>query len=65
MALLGNLLKGGIKLSTRIQKENLDFANVQRKTLSKLLAKARYTQFGDKYYFEEDTRHMVQNQEVG
>ncbi|MBB3837008.1 hypothetical protein FHS57_001002 [Runella defluvii] len=53
MALLGNLLKGGIKLSTRIQKENVDFANIQRKTLSKLLAKARYTQFGEKYQFED------------
>ena len=53
MALLGNLLKGGITLTTRIQSKKVNFAKVQRKTLSKLLAKARYTQFGEQYNFED------------
>jgi hypothetical protein len=53
MALLGNLLKGGLSLTTRIQNRKVNFAKVQRKTLSKLLAKARYTQFGEQYNFEE------------
>jgi len=53
MALLGNLLKGGLKLTVSIQREKNNHAKVQRKTLSKLLAKARYTQFGEKYNFEE------------
>ncbi|MFN4146459.1 MAG: GH3 auxin-responsive promoter family protein [Runella sp.] len=53
MAILGNLLKGGIKLTTRIQRKKEDFGETQRKTLSKLLAKARYTQFGEKYNFDD------------
>lgn len=53
MAILGNLLKGGISLSTKIQSNNVNFAKVQRKTLSRLLSRARYTQFGQHYNFEE------------
>ena len=53
MAILGSLLKSGIKLSTRLRVGRLSAAALQKKTLSKLLAKARYTQFGEKYNFEE------------
>lgn len=53
MALLGNLLKGGLKLTSKIQAQKKNNAKVQRKTLSKLLAKARYTRFGEQYDFED------------
>ena len=53
MAILGSLLKGSIKLSVRMQRKKLNAAKLQKKTLSKLLAKARYTEFGEKYRFDE------------
>jgi hypothetical protein len=53
MAILGSLLKGSIKLSARLQLKKLNPAKLQKKTLSKLLSKACFTQFGEKYGFEE------------
>lgn len=51
MAILGNVLKSGIKLTSRIKIGNKTPAQLQRKTLKKLLSKAEHTQFGEKYDF--------------
>jgi hypothetical protein len=53
MAIVGNLLKKGIGLTTVIQRKKTNHAKLQKKTLIKLLNKARFTQFGDKYNFED------------
>lgn len=54
MAVLGSLLKGGIKFTSTIQKiRKVKPYKWQRKTFSKLIAKARYTQFGEAYNFDE------------
>jgi len=54
MAVLGSLLKGGIKFTSTIQKiRKVKPQKWQKKAFTKLVAKARYTQFGEKYHFEE------------
>ena len=53
MAILGSLLKRGIKLTNVVQRKKLNPAKMQKKTFSKLVAKARYTEIGKKYGFEE------------
>ena len=53
MAIVGNLLKKGIGLTTVIQRKKTNHAKLQKKTLIKLLNKARFTQFGDKFNFED------------
>ncbi|OIN57314.1 GH3 auxin-responsive promoter family protein [Arsenicibacter rosenii] len=52
MSLLGNVLKGGIKLTNVVQRKKINPFKLQKKTFSKLVSKARYTQFGEKYHFE-------------
>ncbi|WP_128543464.1 GH3 family domain-containing protein [Larkinella soli] len=53
MALLGNLLKRGISLTNVVRRKKLNPLKLQKKTFAKLIAKARYTEFGQKYHFEE------------
>lgn len=53
MALLGSLLKRGIKLTDVVSRKKLNPFKLQKKTLAKLIAKARYTGFGQQYKFEE------------
>ncbi|WP_259015692.1 GH3 auxin-responsive promoter family protein [Emticicia fluvialis] len=54
MAVLGSLLKGSIKFTSTIQKiRKVKPQKWQKKAFTKLVAKARYTQFGEKYNFEE------------
>jgi len=54
MAVLGKILKGGIKFTSTIQQiRKIKPAKWQKKAFVKLISKARYTQFGEKYNFEE------------
>jgi hypothetical protein len=54
MALVGSLLKRGIRLSNIVaNRRKATIHQQQKKTLAKLLAKARYTEFGEKYNFDE------------
>lgn len=53
MSLLGSMLKNGIKLTNVVQRRKINPFKSQKKTFSKLVAKARYTKFGEKYHFEE------------
>ncbi len=54
MAVLGKILKGGIKFTSTIQQiRKIKPAKWQKKAFVKLISKARYTQFGEKYHFEE------------
>lgn len=54
MALLGNLIKAGVKLGNMVVfRSRIDSEPLQRKSLAKLLAKAKNTAFGRKFEFEE------------
>lgn len=53
MAIVGNILKRGIGLTSLMKRPKSNLAKLQRKTLVKLLNKGRFTQFGEKYHFEE------------
>lgn len=54
MALVGSLLKKGIHFSNIVaNRRKASLHQQQKKTLAKLLAKARYTEFGEKYNFDE------------
>jgi len=53
MPLLGVLIKQGIKLGTRIKVRKSPPANMQRRTLKKLLKTAQFTSFGKEYGFSE------------
>ncbi len=53
MAIVGNILKRGIGLTGLMKRPKSNLAKLQRKTLVKLLNKGRFTQFGEKYHFEE------------
>lgn len=53
MALLGNLLKRGIRLTNVVRRRKLNPLKLQRRTFTKLVAKARHTEFGQTYHFEE------------
>ncbi|ODS81038.1 MAG: GH3 auxin-responsive promoter [Cytophagaceae bacterium SCN 52-12] len=54
MALLGNLIKTGVKLGNMVVfRSRIDSEPLQRKSLAKLLAKARDTAFGQQYNFED------------
>jgi hypothetical protein len=54
MALVGSLLKKGIHFSNIVaNRRKAGLHQQQKKTLAKLLAKARYTEFGEKYNFDE------------
>ena len=53
MAILGTLLKRGIRLTNAVQRKKLNPFRAQKKTLLRLIEKARYTQFGRQYGFDE------------
>jgi hypothetical protein len=53
MALLGNVLKQGIKFTSAVQPRRINAYKRQKKTFIKLIGKARSTAFGDRYRFEE------------
>ncbi len=54
MAIIGKLLRRGIRLGSIVTARNkVNAIQLQRKTLSRLLSKARYTRFGKEYHFEE------------
>lgn len=53
MAIVGNILKGGIGLTGFMKRPKANLAKMQRKTLVKLLNKGRFTQFGETFHFEE------------
>ena len=54
MALVGSLLKRGIRFSNIVaNRKKKSLVIQQKKTLAKLLAKARYTEFGETYNFDE------------
>ncbi|GAB2771498.1 GH3 auxin-responsive promoter family protein [Rhabdobacter roseus] len=53
MAIIGSLLKRGIRFGSLVaDRKKINPFRQQKKTLSKLLAKARYTEFGETYNFE-------------
>lgn len=53
MAVLGRILKGGIRITgVAMRRRKTDGAKLQRKAFIKLLTKARYTAFGEKYGFD-------------
>lgn len=62
MALLGPLLKKGIKLTQVIEQETKSPFDLQKKELKKLLKKAKATQFGKKYGFEEILQYFKKSQ---
>ncbi|RYC69370.1 MULTISPECIES: GH3 family domain-containing protein [Spirosoma] len=53
MALLGSMLKTGIRLTNVVQRRQLNPLKQQRKAFRKLVGKARFTDFGTTYHFEE------------
>jgi hypothetical protein len=54
MALIGSLLKKGIRVGSLVtSRRKINPFKQQKRTLSKLLSKARYTEFGEKNNFEE------------
>lgn len=60
MALLGGFLKSSIKLTSTIQKSRkIKPYKWQKKELEKLVNKARYTQFGEKYKFDDLLNSIV------
>lgn len=53
MAIIGSLLKRGIRVGSLVtSRRKINPFKQQKRTLSKLLSKARYTKFGEKYNFE-------------
>lgn len=62
MALLGPLLKKGIKLTEVIEQETESPYDLQKKELKKLLKQAADTQFGKKYAFEFILKHFKKSQ---
>lgn len=58
MALLGNVLKRGIRLTEVVRRRRINALKMQRKTFSKLVGKARYTAFGETYHFDELLRSV-------
>lgn len=62
MPLLGSLLKKGIKLTQVVEQETKSPYDLQRKELRKLLKKAKHTQFGKKYHFEEILNYFKKSQ---
>lgn len=54
MAIVGRLLKEGIRLSNIVaNRRKSSLHQQQKKTLAKLLTKARYTEFGEQYHFDK------------
>ncbi|MFC0182602.1 GH3 auxin-responsive promoter [Pseudarcicella hirudinis] len=53
MAIVGSLLKRGIGLTAVVRSKKINPFKMQKKTLTKLISKARFTEFGEAYNFEE------------
>lgn len=53
MAILGRLLKSGIKLTAVVRRREINALEQQRKTFARLIAKAHHTEFGKTYHFDE------------
>ncbi|GAB4024343.1 GH3 family acyl-acid amido synthetase [Spirosoma koreense] len=53
MALLGSLLKNGIRLTNVVRLRKFSASRQQRKAFRKLIQKAQFTQFGTAYHFDE------------
>lgn len=58
MAILGNVLKRGIRLTEVVRRRRINALKLQRKTFKKLVGKARYTAFGEAYQFDELLRSV-------
>jgi hypothetical protein len=58
MALLGSLLKTGIRLTNAVRLRPFNAARQQRKAFRKLIQKAQFTQFGTTYKFDELLRSV-------
>ncbi len=52
MALIGGMLKRGLKLTTRVRLRKVNPQKRQKETFIKLLTKARHTDFGEAYKFD-------------
>lgn len=64
MALLGSILKKGIKLTKVIQKEKYSPFELQKRELKKLLSAAKDTQFGSRYKFEDTLKKFSEADKV-
>ncbi len=53
MALLGSMLRNGIRLTNAVRLRRVNPFKQQRKTFRKLVGKTRFTEFGKTYHFEE------------
>lgn len=53
MALLGSLLKSGIRLTNAVRLRKTNPFGQQRKAFRKLIQKAQFTEFGTTYHFDE------------
>ncbi|GAB3696096.1 GH3 auxin-responsive promoter family protein [Spirosoma flavus] len=58
MALLGNLLKNGIRLTNAVRLRKANPVRQQRKSFRKLIQKAQFTEFGITYHFDELLRSV-------
>src|SRR4028118_752040 len=56
MAILGSLLKRGIKLRKMVEQERHTPFDLQNRELRKLLTKAQFTEFGRQFNFEDTLR---------
>lgn len=53
MALLGSMLKNGIRLTNAVRLRKISALKQQRKVFRKLISKARFTDFGKTYHYED------------
>ncbi|GAB4042748.1 GH3 family acyl-acid amido synthetase [Spirosoma litoris] len=58
MALLGSMLKNGIRLSNVVRLRQFNPLRQQRKVFRKLIRKAQFTKFGTAYHFDELLRSV-------
>lgn len=63
MPILGTLLKNGIKIRKIIEQERINSYELQREELKKLLSKAKSTEFGKAYGFEEVIKDINHHQD--
>ncbi len=66
MAIIGSLLKRGIRVGSLVaSRRKINPFKQQKRTLAKLVSKARYTEFGEKYRFEEILSSSLFNDSSG
>jgi hypothetical protein len=63
MPILGTLLKNGIKIRKIIEQERINSYELQREELKKLLSKAKSTEFGKAYRFEDVIKDINHHQD--